>query len=130
MSVFDKKCGFVISAILLTGLLSGYINGLFGTGGGIILVFVLARIMTDELGYSARDVFATVIAAILPMSAVSAVFYLNSGDVSLGLAEPYLLPGIIGGILGGLLLEHINLKLLKKLFAFMVVYAGIRMLCG
>ena len=130
MSVFGKNCGFLLFVSALAGLASGYINGLFGTGGGILLVFVLTRLMTDKLGYSARDIFATVIAAILPMSVVSAIFYIKGGSVSFGLAEPYLLPGILGGILGGFLLEHINLKLLKKLFAFMVVYAGIRMLCG
>ena len=130
MSVFDKKCGFTAAVLILTGLASGYINGLFGTGGGIILVFVLTKVMREEYGFNARDIFATVIAAILPMSAVSAAFYLTGGDVSLALAEPYLLPGMIGGVIGGLLLEKINLKLLKKLFAFMVAYAGVRMLCG
>lgn len=130
MSFFDKKCGILALTVMLAGLSSGYINGLFGTGGGIILVFALTRLMTRERGYCARDVFATVIAAILPMSAVSAAFYLRDGRVGISLAEPYLLPGILGGIIGGLLLEKINLKLLKKLFAFMVAYAGIRMLLG
>ncbi len=130
MSAFDKKCGLAAAVLILTGLASGYINGLFGTGGGIVLVFVLTRVMKEAYGFNARDIFATVIAAILPMSAVSAAFYLSGGDVSLALAEPYLLPGMIGGVIGGLLLEKINLKLLKKLFAFMVAYAGVRMLCG
>ena len=130
MSVFDKKCGLTAAVLILTGLASGYINGLFGTGGGIVLVFVLTRLMKEEYGFSSRDIFATVIAAILPMSVVSAAFYTSGGDLSFALAEPYLLPGMIGGIMGGLLLEKINLKLLKKLFAFMVAYAGVRMLCG
>ncbi len=130
MSFFDKKSGILTLTVLFAGLISGYINGLFGTGGGIVLVFVLTRLMKKEYGFSARDIFATVIAAILPMSAVSAAFYLSGGRVGLSLAEPYILPGILGGIIGGVLLEKINLKLLKKLFAFMVAYAGIRMLLG
>ena len=130
MSFFDKKSAIALFITVLTGLTSGYINGLFGTGGGIILVFVLSKILTSDVGYTPRDVFAAVIAAILPMSIISAVFYVRGGGVSLALAEPYLTPGIIGGIIGALLLEHINLKLLKKLFAFMVAYAGARMLFG
>lgn len=130
MSFFDKKSAIALFITVLTGLTSGYINGLFGTGGGIILVFVLSKILTSDVGYTPRDVFAAVIAAILPMSIISAVFYVRGGGVSLALAEPYLIPGIIGGIIGALLLEHINLKLLKKLFAFMVAYAGARMLFG
>ena len=130
MSFFDKKSYYLALTLIVTGFLSGYINGLFGTGGGIILVFVMTRMMKEEYGYTARDIFATVIAAILPMSAVSAFLYMNQGKVSFALAEPYLLSGIIGGIADGFLLEKINVKFLKKLFAFMVVYAGIRMLCG
>ena len=126
---YDMKKSFAeLFFLIIAGVLSGYINGLLGTGGGIILVFVLSAVMTQSRAYSSRDVFATVIAAILPMSAVSVVFYLNSGSVSINDAAPYLLSGILGGLCGGLILERINLRFLKKLFAAMVVYAGLKML--
>ncbi len=115
-------------ASLFCALLAGFVNGMLGTGGGIILVFLLSRIMRKEAGYTSRDVFATVIAIILPMSAVSLFVYFKGGNVDFREALPYLPAGALGGVLGAFLLEKISIKLLKKIFALMVVYAGVRML--
>lgn len=107
---------------------AGIVNGMFGTGGGIILVFWLAYVMTEKRGYSPRDIFATVIAVVLPMSLVSLWLYFKDGNVNISDALVYLAPGAIGGLIGAFLLQKINLKLLKKAFAAMVIYAGVKML--
>lgn len=114
--------------IVLAGFAAGIINGVFGTGGGIVLVFLLARLLKEKIGYSPRDAFASVIAIVLPMSIVSACLYVKEGSVSISDASGYLLPAALGGITGALLLDKINLKFLKKLFALLVVYAGIKMM--
>lgn len=107
---------------------AGIVNGLLGTGGGIILVFWLAFVMKSDRGYSPRDVFATVISIVLPMSLVSLWVYASDGGIDFGNAAEYLLPGVAGGVSGAFLLNKINVKLLKKIFAVMVIYAGIKML--
>ncbi len=98
---------------------AGIVNGFLGTGGGIILVFALGRLTK----LAPRDMFATVIAVILPLSALSLGFY--SGELDVKLASPYLLPGILGGVTGAYLLDKLDVKLVKKLFAVMVIWAGI-----
>lgn len=113
---------------VLAAFCAGIVNGMLGTGGGIILVFWLARIMNEERGFNPKDVFATVIAIILPMSVVSLIVYLKGGSIDFKEAFAYLPSGAIGGILGAMLLEKINVKVLKKVFALMVVYAGVKML--
>ena len=107
------------------GVIAGFINGFLGTGGGIILVFLLALVLDDgeDADRAARDRFATVIAVVIPMSLVSALVY--SERVSPSLAAPYILPGMLGGAAGGFLLDRINVKWLKKIFALMVIWAGI-----
>lgn len=100
----------------LAAVAAGFVNGFLGTGGGIILIFALG--MTEV---EARDKFATVIAVILPLSLVSAIFY----KVKIESAAPYLLPGMLGGATGAWLLDKINIKWLKKIFAIMVIWAGI-----
>lgn len=117
-------------AAIVCGLAAGAVNGLLGTGGGIILVFAFGRLMSERHGYGARDVFAAVILAILPMSAFSALMYIKSGSVELGAALPYAGAGALGGLIGAMLLDKINTELLKKLFAVMVIYAGVRMMLG
>ena len=113
-------------AILIPGgMLAGFINGFLGTGGGILLVFLLGLVLPDgeNKDHAARDRFATVIAVIIPLSLVSAMIY--SDSVPPTLAAPFILPGMLGGAAGGVLLDRINVKWLKKIFALMVIWAGI-----
>ena len=109
--------------MLLTGMAAGVVNGFIGTGGGIILVLTLSKSMKNT-----KDVFATVIAAILPMSAVSAVSYAVGGNVSIGETALYIAPAIVGGVVGAVLLDKIGVNRLKILFSGLVIYSGIRML--
>lgn len=113
-------------AILIPGgMLAGFINGFLGTGGGILLVFLLGLVLPDgeDKDNAARDRFATVIAVIIPLSLVSAMIY--SDSVPTTLSAPFILPGMLGGAAGGFLLDRINVKWLKKIFALMVIWAGI-----
>lgn len=109
----------------LGGLCAGFINGLLGTGGGIIIIFILQKLFPDS---DPKDNFASAIACILPMSVVSAGFYLNGGSVVLSDVLIYIIPAVVGGVLGALLLCRFKTKLLKKLFACLVIWAGVNML--
>ncbi len=65
----------------------------------------------------------------LPVSAVSGLFYWLGGiRPSPTLLLALILPAALGGLLGAKLLAVIPNHLLKKLFAAVVVVAGIRML--
>lgn len=118
----------IIPALVAGGIAAGFVNGLLGTGGGIILIFLLSKLLGDSSDFDTKDIFATVVAIILPMSLVSALCYTAGQSVTFSDAVPYIIPGIIGGILGGILLDIINTNALKKLFAIMVIYAGVRMI--
>ena len=116
-----------VMLIGILGMLAGVVNGFLGTGGGIILMLALSMIPKSD-GDTSRDRFATVIAVILPLSLISAISYGESA--SLPLAAPYLLPGILGGIVGAILLDKLSVPLIKRLFAIMVIWAGISFLRG
>ncbi len=75
---------------------------------------------------SVRDKFAQVIAIVLPLSLISVITYGKS--VNLESAAPYILPGIIGGVCGAVLLDKLSVNLIKKLFAVMILWAGINFL--
>ena len=104
----------------LAGVLSGVVNGLLGTGGGILTVFFLSKIYAREKIYSTKDVFAITLCSSLIMSAASLVFYLSQG-------APYMLAAIFGGAFGAFLLDRLNSKAMKVIFALLVVWAGISM---
>ncbi len=111
----------------VSGVTAGLANGLLGAGGGIIVTYALAKLLREQ-DASARDVFANVVAAMLPMTTVSAVIYALRGNLKLYDASPFLLPAVIGGVIGALLLGRINTKWLKKIFAALVIFSGVRMI--
>ena len=123
----------------LMGLGAGLLKGLLGAAGGILLVALLPRVTPPVTLYPParplgdlhehRDVLATALAVMLPVSAVSGMFYWLGGiRPSPTLLLSLILPAAAGGLLGAKLLAKIPNDLLKKIFAAVVVIAGLRML--
>ena len=108
----------------IAGGIGGAINGLFGGGGGMVVLPLLAKWRKLE----ARSAFATCVAVIFPMCCVSAAVYLWQVRPALSLVLPYLAGGVAGGVLGGLTFEKIPLKLLKIIFGLFMLYGGVRYL--
>ena len=108
----------------LAGAAGGLVNGLFGGGGGMVLLPLLTR----WGGMDARRAFATCVAVIFPVCAVSAMVYLARGGVSLETAAPYLAGGLVGGFAGGKLYGKVRVQYLRWLFAAFLLYAGGRYL--
>ena len=127
LTKLSRKTLFKTLLTAFLAVLAGIVNGFLGTGGGIVLMFALALLPTTD-DNAVRDRFAAVIAVILPLSLISTVSYGDSIDFRA--AVPYLLPGILGGIVGALLLDRLNVKIIKKLFALMVIWAGISFMRG
>lgn len=112
---------------ILLGFGAGLINGLLGAGGGILLVKGAQRILPREYR-EGRDVFANALCVMLPLSAVSAIAYVLRGSVHGLEFAPFILPALIGGIGGGLLLSIIDTGLLRLIFSALVVWSGITMI--
>ena len=108
----------------IAGAAAGLANGLFGGGGGMVLLPILSRFgHLDQ-----RKLYATCVGVILPVCLVSAAIYVWRGEASLPAALPYLAGGLLGGFLGGKLYGRVPVKLLKGLFAGFLFYAGVRYL--
>lgn len=108
----------------IAGTAGGLINGLFGGGGGMVLLPLLARWSALE----ARGAFATCVAIIFPMCCVSTAVYLWQVRPGLELVLPYLLGGLAGGLLGGITFEKVPVRWLKGIFGAFLLYGGVRYL--
>lgn len=105
------------------GFFIGIINGLLGAGGGMLAVPILTK-----SGLNQTQAHATSVAVIFPLSVFSAFLYLKAGRVQLPDAYAYLPWGIAGALIGVWLLPKIPRKLLRRLFALLTVFAGLRLL--
>lgn len=108
----------------LAGGLAGAVNGLFGGGGGMVLLPLLTR----WSGTAQKTAFATSVAVMAPVSAVSAAVSLLRGqgeDLSL---LPFLLGAVAGGMIAGLTFERVPVRLLRVIFGLFLLYGGVRYL--
>ncbi len=110
--------------LVLAGTLTGLCNGLFGGGGGMITVPVLTMLC----GYEPKKAHATAIAVILPVSIISAIIYVIKGYFKLKLTIAVGVGVIAGGILGAVLLKKFSNSVITKIFAVLMLVAGVKLL--
>ena len=108
----------------LGGALAGLANGLFGGGGGMVFVPVLAR----WGNLSPRKLYPTCVAVIFPFCVLSAAIYLFRTGFDLLTALPYLAGGLAGGLVGGFLMDKVSVLWLRRIFAAFLLYGGVRYL--
>ena len=119
--------------IILTigAFFAGILNGLLGAGGGILLVFFASAVLCsdqNDKGYSKKDVMAISISVMLPVSVFSAIRYGISGSIDVEYVKKLILPALIGGLIGGVLLNKLKESFVMKIFAVLVIYSGASML--
>lgn len=116
-----------VALLGLSGLGAGLVNGLLGAGGGIVAVWGLGRVLSAHMT-DRRDAFANALLIMLPLTAVSLIGYAARGLLADVDTASLLLPALAGGLGGALILDRINVRWLKIIFAALVVYSGFFML--
>ena len=108
----------------LSGAAAGLVNGLFGGGGGQVLVPLLTR----WCGMETKRAFASCVAVIAPLCVVSTLVYFLRGELDLALAWPYLLGGLGGGLIAGRSFKKVSANFLRRTLALLILYGGARCL--
>ncbi len=111
--------------IIVAGVCAGSVNGLFGAGGGMILVPLLTLLTDTE----ENEVFPTSVAMIFPACIVS--LFLSPAVKSLHFSDllPYLIGSAAGGILCGIFGKKIPVTWLHRILGALILWGGIRYLC-
>lgn len=109
---------------VVTGVIAGVINGVFGGGGGMIVVPML----TTFLKYKPQNAHATALLIILPLSLVSGIFYAAFGSLDWRVGVPATVGVTLGGVAGALLLNKLSSKWTVIIFAIVMAAAGAKML--
>ncbi len=108
----------------LAAALAGVVNGLFGGGGGMVLLPMLSR----EKELQGHALFANSLALMLPLSLVNLAVTALSEPLPLGQAAPYLLGGAAGALVGSRFFGRVPTRFLRRLFAAFLLYAGVKYL--
>ena len=111
--------------IALAGAAAGAVTGLFGAGGGMLLVPLLT-LLTD---FEEEDVFPASVCIILAICLVSLGFTAIQHPLPWSSALPYMAGSAIGGLFAGIWGHKIPASLLHRLLGALILWGGIRYLC-
>ena len=120
---FEKTDKSKLFAVL-TGSIAGLVNGVFGGGGGMIVVPMLVML----LKCNPKMAHATTMLIILPLSLVSGLFYSAFGNLNLQVALPVTIGVLVGGIIGAFLLSKLSTRWVVIIFSVAMAAAGVKML--
>ena len=103
------------------GLAAGAVNGLFGAGGGMLLVPLLEWLTDLE----EEEIFASSLSIILPICIVSLA---ASPAIAWSDALPWLPGSALGGLLAGICGKKIPVKWLHRGLGIFIIWGGLRYL--
>ena len=113
--------------IAATGCAAGFLCGMLGAGGGIVIVYALSRLFEGEEKVQ-KLVFANSVAVLIPLAIISSVSYVRGGFIDLPSLLPLVPAAVIGGIIGGFLLGKVSGNALRVIFSVVVILSGFLML--
>jgi len=112
---------------IILGLVAGIFGGMFGIGGGTILIPAMVYLF----GLTQHQAQGTTLAIMVPpIGLLAALHYYYSGNVKLGMAGFICLGFFIGGLIGAHFVQNLSDPLLKRLFGAFLLVVSINMILG
>jgi uncharacterized membrane protein YfcA len=109
--------------MLMVGLAAGVLSGMFGIGGGVVIVPVLVTLF----GFGLQEAVGTSLAALLmPVGIFAAIAYYRAGKLKIGIAIWVALGLAAGALLGAQIALGLNVDLLQSAYAVFLLFAGWR----
>ncbi len=117
----------VIIFLILTGVVAGFVSGMLGVGGAIIIIPGLVYL----LGMSQHEAQGTsLMVLILPVGIFALLNYAKSGYVNFKYALILIIAFVIASYFGSKLAISIPEKTLQKIFAFLLMGVAFKILLG
>ncbi|MEY4834476.1 MAG: hypothetical protein RI980_591 [Bacteroidota bacterium] len=115
----------IILSLILIGILAGVLSGLVGVGGGIIMVPLLVMFF----GFNQHQAQGTSLAVLaVPVTAVAVFNYYKEGQINVKYAAIIAVFFVVGSIFGSKFALTLDQKLLKKIFAVVLLVIAGKML--
>jgi uncharacterized membrane protein YfcA len=116
---------YEILVLLGIGLVAGFLSGLVGIGGGIVIVPVLVYVFSMSQKTAQGT---TLFMFLLPIGILGVYNYHKAGHVDFKIACIMAVTFLLGSYLGSRTAISLDTKLVKQVFAFAIILVGIKML--
>lgn len=112
------------TGLIIAGISAGAVAGLFGAGGGMLLVPLLTA-LTDT---PEDSIFPTSLSIMLPICLICIIVTACTTGIPWAAAVPYLLGSAIGGVAAGIWGSKIPVAWLHRFLGALILWGGIRYL--
>lgn len=109
--------------LLILGLAAGVLSGMFGIGGGVVIVPVLVTLFAYELPTA---VGTSLGALLLPVSIFAVIQYYRAGKMRISVSAIIAAGLIVGGYFGSQLALNLPVETLQRLYGAFLLYASWR----
>jgi len=115
----------VFGGYILLGLVAGILSGLFGIGGGIIIIPILVFFF----GFSQHQAQGTTLALMIPpIGLLAALEYYRAGYVDLKVAGLVCAGFFVGGLIGAKFAVDLSDDVLRKVFGVILLLISLKMI--
>ncbi len=104
--------------IILFAVIAGFVNGIFGVGGGTVLMPILYKYLGDE-----RNAHNCISFFVLPLSVISSTIYRKNVDGTMVLFV--CIGALLGGFLGLKMSKKFSVDFLKIMFGLIIIFSGV-----
>jgi len=118
----NRQMQYLIAAVI--GLAGGVASGLFGIGGGIVIVPAMVYLLNTNI----KVAVGTSLIVIIPTAVTGSFKHQQLGNIDWRLAGTLVPLAMAGGYLGAALTQALPAVTLKKMFGGLMIVAGIRLL--
>jgi len=114
-----------VMIFILIGIIAGILSGMFGIGGGIIIVPALIYLC----GFSQLKAQGTSLAVMLPPVGIAAfTYYYKKGQVDLKAGILICIFIVVGSVFGARIANNIPISILKKTFGVLMLLISLKMI--
>ena len=119
-----RPAGSRLARAAAVGLVAGFLSGLFGVGGGILIVPALVLVMAMDQ----RLAHGTSLAAVLPIAVSSTLGYALEDKVDWPVAALLAAAAVAGAVVGTHALQRLPQRTLAFAFSGLLVVTAVRLL--
>lgn len=114
----------MVVTFILVGLAAGILSGLFGIGGGVLIVPALVYFGAMSI----KSAIGTSLGALLlPVGLLGAATYWKAGDIEIRASLLVALGLFVGAYFGARVAQVVPTQLLQRMFAVFLVAVAVRM---
>ena len=114
-----------IIILVLIGLIAGAFSGMFGIGGGLVMVPAMVFFLAMSQ-HSAQGTSLGVL--VIPVAAIAAYNYYKAGELNVKFAIIIALSFVVGGYFGSKLSLGISEVMLKRVFGVLMLAMAVKLI--